>query len=125
VSISLPLGRDYGLTPKVSRPCGEWGNIVLHAPAVLAVVFRKGRWEPHEEFRREECRLLGYKNPVRTSQETHYVSATESSQLMICKICGFHGGDYEECRLLGHKNPVRTSQETHYFCYRTQPVNAL
>jgi hypothetical protein len=34
----------------------------------------------------EECCLLGYKNPVRTSQETHYVSATESSQLMLCKI---------------------------------------
>jgi hypothetical protein len=34
----------------------------------------------------EECRLLGYKNPVRTSQETNYVSATESSQLMLCKI---------------------------------------
>jgi hypothetical protein len=34
----------------------------------------------------EERRLLGYKNPVRTSQETHYVSATESSQLMLCKI---------------------------------------
>jgi hypothetical protein len=34
----------------------------------------------------EECRLLGYKNPVRTSQETHYVSTTESSQLMLCKI---------------------------------------
>jgi hypothetical protein len=34
----------------------------------------------------EECRLLGYKNPVRTSQETHYVSSTESSQLMLCKI---------------------------------------
>jgi hypothetical protein len=30
----------------------------------------------------EECRLLGYKNPVRTSQETHYVSATERTQLM-------------------------------------------
>jgi hypothetical protein len=26
-----------------------------------------------------DCRLLGYKNPVRTSQETHYVSVTESS----------------------------------------------
>jgi hypothetical protein len=39
----------------------------------------------------EECRLLGYKNPVHTSQETHYVSATEPSQLMLCKICGFHG----------------------------------
>jgi hypothetical protein len=33
----------------------------------------------------EECRLLGYKNPVRTSQETHYVSATEPSRLMLCK----------------------------------------
>jgi hypothetical protein len=34
----------------------------------------------------EEWRLLGYKNPVRTSQETHYFSATKSSQLMLCKI---------------------------------------
>jgi hypothetical protein len=34
----------------------------------------------------EECRLLGYKTPVRTSQETHYVSATESSLLMLCMI---------------------------------------
>jgi hypothetical protein len=33
-----------------------------------------------------ECRLLGYKNPVRTSQEAHYVSATEPSRLMLCKI---------------------------------------
>jgi hypothetical protein len=62
----------------------------------------------------EEYRLLGYKNPVRTSQEAHHISATESSQLMLCKIWGFHGGDYEEYRLLGYKNPVRTSQETHH-----------
>jgi hypothetical protein len=34
----------------------------------------------------EEWRLLGYKNPVPTSQETHYVSATELSLLMPCKI---------------------------------------
>jgi hypothetical protein len=34
----------------------------------------------------EECRLLGYNNPIRTSQETHYVSATEHSRLMVCKI---------------------------------------
>jgi hypothetical protein len=33
-----------------------------------------------------ECRLLGYKTPVHTSHETHYVSTTESSQLMPCKI---------------------------------------
>jgi hypothetical protein len=51
---------------------------------------------------------------VRTSQETHYVSATEPSRLMLCKIRGVHGGNYEECRLLGYKHPVRTSQETHY-----------
>jgi hypothetical protein len=61
----------------------------------------------------EECRLLGYKNPVRTSQETHYVSATEVSLLMLCKIWGFHCGYYEEWRFLGYKNPVRTSQEIH------------
>jgi hypothetical protein len=30
----------------------------------------------------------------------NYVSATEPSQLILCKILGFHGGDYEECRLL-------------------------
>jgi hypothetical protein len=52
-------------------------------------------------YKVEECRLLGYKNPVCTSQETHYLSATESSQLMLCKILSIHGGDYEECRLLG------------------------
>jgi hypothetical protein len=34
----------------------------------------------------EECPLLGYKNPVRTSQETHSFSATEPSRLMLCKI---------------------------------------
>jgi hypothetical protein len=33
----------------------------------------------------EECRLLGYKNPVRTSQKTHF-SATETSPLMLRKI---------------------------------------
>jgi hypothetical protein len=63
----------------------------------------------------EECRLLGYKYPVRTSQETHYVSTTEPSQLMLCKIRGVHGGHYEECRLLGYKYPVRTSRGKHYF----------
>jgi hypothetical protein len=52
--------------------------------------------------------------PVRTSQETHYISATFPSQLMLRKISGFHGGDYEECLLLEYKTPVRTSQETHY-----------
>jgi hypothetical protein len=34
----------------------------------------------------EKWPLLEYKTPVRTSQETHYFSATEHSQLMRCKI---------------------------------------
>jgi hypothetical protein len=59
----------------------------------------------------EECRLLGYKNPICTSQETHNISTTEHNRLMLFKIWSFPGGDYEEWRLLGYKNPVRTSQE--------------
>jgi hypothetical protein len=61
----------------------------------------------------DQSRVVGYTNPVRTSQETHYASATESNRLMLCKLRGYHVGDYEECRLLGYKNPVRTSQEKH------------
>jgi hypothetical protein len=34
----------------------------------------------------EECRLLGYKNPVHTSRETHYFSTTDASRLILCKI---------------------------------------
>jgi hypothetical protein len=30
----------------------------------------------------------------------HYVSAIESSRLILCKISRFHDGDYVECRLL-------------------------
>jgi hypothetical protein len=60
----------------------------------------------------------------RTSQETHYFSVTEPSQLILCKILGFHGCNYEECRLLGYKNQVRTSQETHYFSV-TEPSQLI
>jgi hypothetical protein len=63
----------------------------------------------------DDCRLLGYKNPVPTSQGAPYFSTTEPSQLMISKMSGFHRALYEELLLLGYKNPVRTSQETHYF----------
>jgi hypothetical protein len=44
----------------------------------------------------EECHLLWYKNQLRTSQKTHYVSVTETSRLMLCKIWSFHSGGYEE-----------------------------
>jgi hypothetical protein len=48
----------------------------------------------------EKSHLLGYRNPVHTLQETHYVSDTEPSQLIVCKILVSHGSDYEEYRLL-------------------------
>jgi hypothetical protein len=61
-----------------------------------------GPWNPWDATTdQDQCRLLGYKNLVRTSQETHYISATESSRLMLRKILGFHGSDHEECSLLG------------------------
>jgi hypothetical protein len=31
------------------------------------------------------------------AHKEHSFSATEPSRLMVCKIWGFHGGDYEEC----------------------------
>jgi hypothetical protein len=49
-------------------------------------------------MRFEECRLLGYKTPVRTSQETYYFSVRER-ELMLYKIGGFHGDEYGECRI--------------------------
>jgi hypothetical protein len=48
----------------------------------------------------EAFRLLGHETPVRTLQETHYISTTQPSRLMLCKICDFHGINYEECRLV-------------------------
>jgi hypothetical protein len=45
----------------------------------------------------------------------HYIAATEPNRLILCKILGFHSGDYEEFRLLEYKTPVRTSLETQYF----------
>jgi hypothetical protein len=42
---------------------------------------------------------MEYNYQVRTSQETHYVSAIEHSQLMLYEPGSFHGGDFEECRL--------------------------
>jgi hypothetical protein len=38
----------------------------------------------------------------------------EPNRLMLCKIWGFYGGDYEECLLLGYKNPIFTPKETQY-----------
>jgi hypothetical protein len=34
----------------------------------------------------EDRRLLGYKTTVCTSQETHYISTTEPSRLMLCEV---------------------------------------
>jgi hypothetical protein len=43
---------------------------------------------------------------------------------MLCKIWGFHGGDYEECRLLRGINQVHTSKGTKYFS-ATEPSRLI
>jgi hypothetical protein len=65
------------------------------------------------------------KKTVRTSHETHYVFATVSSRLMLRKILGFHGGDYEQCRLLGIKSQLVPHRRHITSRYRAQPVNVL
>jgi uncharacterized protein (DUF1499 family) len=54
--------------------------------------------------------ILVYKHSVRTSQETHYVSATELNRLMlfvetVAVYCESH---------MEHTDTVRTSHETNY-----------
>jgi hypothetical protein len=51
-------------------------------------------------------------NPVRTSQETHYVSATEPNRLMLFER--FTAVTMKNIVFWDTKNPVRTSQETLY-----------
>jgi hypothetical protein len=62
-----------------------------------------------------------YKNLVRTSQETNYISATKPNRLMLFRetvdvYCENHTKNTDT--LYGQNavyiNPVRTSQETHY-----------
>jgi hypothetical protein len=38
--------------------------------------------------------------------DTLRIRYIDISQLMLCKIWGFLGSDYEECRLLGYRDPV-------------------
>jgi hypothetical protein len=66
---------------KIQMSCQESINSVISSLVrfeAFTAVIMKGNYE--------ECRLPGYKTAVRTSQKTHYYSAIESSQLMLCKI---------------------------------------
>jgi hypothetical protein len=53
-----------------------------------SLTYPYGQAQRHEGIQKmcTECRLIGYQNPVRTSQETHYVSGTDPSLLMLCTI---------------------------------------
>jgi hypothetical protein len=110
VRTSRTLKPNASLTNDIS--CFRIVNFLSHQLPVKYIRFRN-IWGFHSGDY-EECRILGYKDPVCSLKGTHYVSATETSRLMLRKILCFQGGDYEECRLLGYKNPVLTSQETYY-----------
>jgi hypothetical protein len=46
-----------------------------------------------------------------------------AQRLMLCKICGFQGDDYEECRLLGYKKSQFVSHRKH--CVSTTKPSLL
>jgi hypothetical protein len=74
--------------------CMNYVNTISYIKFFAVAMYNncEGRRQQMLTFiRYEECRLLGYRNPVRTSQETHYVSTTEPSQSMLCKNWGFTG----------------------------------
>jgi neutral trehalase len=77
-----------------------------------------------------------YKNSVRTSQETHYVSATEPNRLMLFRetvavYCENHtehmntlcGQNAEFCYM--YKSSPYLTGNTLHLRYRAQPVNAV
>jgi thioredoxin-related protein len=58
---------------------------------------------------------------VRTSQETHYVSATEPNWLMLFReTAAVYCENHTE-----HTDTVRTSQQTLRLRYKAQPINAV
>jgi hypothetical protein len=61
-------------------------SIFLFVPSNCATIPKVAVSVPDELFGFLEWRLPGYKNTGRNSQDTHYVSATEPSQLTLCKI---------------------------------------
>jgi hypothetical protein len=69
-----------------------------------------------------------YKNRVRTSQETHYVSATEPNRLMLFRetVTVYCENHTKHSDTLCGQNAVRTLQETHYVsATQTNRVNAV
>jgi hypothetical protein len=112
-----PIPTEY--TAQVARTSCVWAIYLWVTPggssAVTVVISYKTAtslykiWGVHGGDY-EECRLLGYKNPVRTSQETHYVSPIESSRLLLWKIWGFRGGTMKmsSSRMLRRVALVRT-----------------
>jgi hypothetical protein len=55
------------------------------------------------------------------SQETHYMSATEPSRLMLRKISGSYGRDYEECRILGFTYKTQFLPHRKHYVSATEP----
>jgi hypothetical protein len=64
----------------------------------------------------EHTDTLSGQNAVRTSQKTHYVSATEPSRLMLFRetVAVYCENHLEHTDTLCGHNEVRTSQETHH-----------
>jgi hypothetical protein len=74
----------------------------------------------------EERRLLGYKNPVRTSQETHCVSATEPSRLLVVlRFDVFTAVTMKNAVFWDIKPSSYLAEDALHLRYIAQPVNAM
>jgi hypothetical protein len=58
------------------------------------------KWKKDKDNRTMDNGVFWDIKPKFVVYRRHYFSATKPNQLMLCKIWGFHGSDYEEWRLL-------------------------
>jgi hypothetical protein len=100
-----------GIKCKVSRFCNlgtkwEWSFHFLRKQLQHPVDNNLGgspEWSSCSEKYESHCpcKELNSSCPLCSWSHKYLPVTTELHQINLCKICGFHGGDYEEWRLLG------------------------
>jgi hypothetical protein len=69
--------------------------------------------------------LSGIQNQVSTSQETHYVSATEPNQIMLLRFEVFTARTMKNAAFWNKEPSSYFTGDTLRLGYRVQPVNAM
>jgi hypothetical protein len=105
--ISIVLSRKLGCKNTAGYTSGN-ARLILEWRLVTIPVTIPGYPNSHARERFDVFTAVTMKTAVFLDIKTqsvphrrHYVFAAEPSRLMLCRICGFNGGDSAECRLLG------------------------